>query len=77
VETRVLSSQWAGGPPIEMTGLGSRHSYGIITLIFRLLTDSPEATRTESSRNLSEMAWFQQLTRTRIYRIDEPERHIS
>src|ERR1035441_1613562 len=30
-------------------------------LIFRLLTDGPDATRTESSRNLSEMAWFQQL----------------
>jgi hypothetical protein len=32
-----------------------------ITLIFRLLTDAPEATRTESSRNLSEMAWLQKL----------------
>jgi hypothetical protein len=32
-----------------------------ITLIFRLLTDAPDATRTESNRNLSEMAWFQQL----------------
>src|SRR5450631_753405 len=31
-------------------------------LIFRLLTDAPDATRTESSRNLSEMAWFRQFT---------------
>src|SRR5450755_1972775 len=31
-----------------------------ITLIFRLLTDAPDATRTESSRNLSEMAWLHQ-----------------
>jgi hypothetical protein len=32
-----------------------------ITLIFRLLTNAPDATRTESSRNLSEMALLQQL----------------
>jgi hypothetical protein len=30
-----------------------------ITLIFRLLTDGPDATRTESSRNLSEIACLQ------------------
>ena len=33
-----------------------------ISLIFRLLTDAPDETRTESSRNLSAMAWFRQLT---------------
>src|ERR1035438_8976902 len=30
-----------------------------ISLIFRLLTDAPDETRTESSRNLSAMAWLQ------------------
>jgi hypothetical protein len=34
-----------------------------ITLIFRLLTDGPGGTRIESSRNLSEMAWFRHLAR--------------
>jgi hypothetical protein len=32
-----------------------------ITLIFRFLTDGPDASRTESSRNLSAMACLQQL----------------
>ena len=34
-----------------------------ISLIFRLLTDAPDETRTESSRNLSAMAWFRKLSK--------------
>src|SRR5579859_1240101 len=37
-----------------------------IALIFRLLTDGPDATRTESSRNLSEMAFHEKAGRSQV-----------
>src|ERR1035441_9637764 len=54
------STHFESACPLDGTCSSPRCCKIAITLIFRLLTDAPDATRTESSRNLSAMAWFQQ-----------------
>jgi hypothetical protein len=44
------------------SGVGADIVMESIALIFRLLTDGPDETRIESTRNLSEIACSQQLT---------------
>jgi hypothetical protein len=51
-----VSPPSAAGALIDMTAEGT------ITLIFRLRTNASDVNRIERSRNLSDMAWFQQLT---------------
>jgi hypothetical protein len=59
---RCLSPEpFVGLAPQSLLGPGSRHCYGIITLIFRFQPKRFDVKRIESSRNLSVKACFRQL----------------